>query len=100
MEKKKLEEIAEDPLAIFDHINERAWKDPKEPEIVKLISETRERIASEPERSQQYLLVAGYMAVLRQKATGKTDFFDMFQQTISRMGYFGDLESMGPEEYN
>lgn len=81
---ENLEEILKDPLAIFDWINKKAWKDPTDSEVSALISKTRADIEAEPNRSQQYLLIAGYMAILKQKATGKTNALDLLQRTIVR----------------
>ena len=82
IDKRRLEKILEDPLAVFDYINQKIWKDPNEPEIAKLISEAKNWIQSFSYRPHQYLIVANYMALLREKFSGKKDFLDVVNETM------------------
>ncbi len=82
-EKKRLERLAEDPLALFDEVNDKAWKDKNDPETSSIIKRNREKIINEEDKVMRYMMVAAYMLVIREKVCGDSKSF--LEYTINNM---------------
>lgn len=74
-EKRRLEKLVKDPIAVFDEINKNAWKNKDDPESSSFIKKIRDRIINEEDREMKYAMVRMYMLALREKICGDSKSF-------------------------